>query len=284
MGTMFALGYFSRRARMVPLPTMWFGRQPKGCTHTMFGTPESISSHISAVSSQPSPILQPTEPTAEQSTPTETESEPAPTETTEDKPAGIDADTQYKLNLFLSNFSESFFGNWEAGNDRYASFDRIMFIFSWYNLNKNDQLKFSEDYDAMLSYEQVNERHQRFFGESLSKPSDGARFTNEYGERIYFQDGYFMTPWGAGESHADFTVARSITDNGDGTYTVEFDVYTAEDFNSGGDRLTDESYYRITPDNVKTRNVSFRYSGRAIVVPYKSGSVDSYQLRAYFRD
>ena len=45
---------------MVPLPAMWLGRQPKGCTHTMLGTPLSISSHISAVSSQPSPILQPT--------------------------------------------------------------------------------------------------------------------------------------------------------------------------------------------------------------------------------
>ena len=43
----------------MPLPTMWFGRQPKGCVQTMLGVPEWMSSNISAVSSQPSPILLP---------------------------------------------------------------------------------------------------------------------------------------------------------------------------------------------------------------------------------
>ena len=230
------------------------------------------------------PTEAPTQASSETSAPTETETEPDTTESTADNSIKIDADTQYKLNLFLSNFSESFFGEWESGNSRYATFDRIHFIFSWYNLNKYDQIKFSSDYDAMLTFEQVNEKHQRFFGESLSRPSDGTRYTNEYGERIYFENGYFVTPWGVGDSHADFTVVRSMTDNGDGTYTVEFDVYTAEDYNGGGDHLTDDSYYHLTPDNVTRKNVTYQYSGRAIVVPYKNGSIDSYQLKAYYRD
>lgn len=229
------------------------------------------------------PSEQPTQAPSETAAPTETETE-APNVTANPGATGIDADTQYKLNLFLSNFSESFFGDWEAGNSRYATFDRLMFVFSWFNLNKHDQMKFSADYDAMLSYEQVNERLERFFGEGISRPSEGTRYTSEYGARIYFENGYFTTPWGEGDSHADFTVAKSMKDNGDGTYTVEFDVYTAEDYATGGDHLTDESFYKLTPENVTGRNVTYQYSGHAIVRPYKNGSIDSYQLEAYFRD
>ena len=45
--------------RIMPLPAMWFGRQPNGWVQTMLVTPSLISSTISAGSSQPSPILTP---------------------------------------------------------------------------------------------------------------------------------------------------------------------------------------------------------------------------------
>ena len=41
------------------LPTTWFGRQPKGWVHTMFGTPSLISSTISPVRNHPSPVWLP---------------------------------------------------------------------------------------------------------------------------------------------------------------------------------------------------------------------------------
>ena len=44
---------------IMPLPQMWFGRQPKGWVHTMFSAPDSASSSISEVSSHPSPIFAP---------------------------------------------------------------------------------------------------------------------------------------------------------------------------------------------------------------------------------
>ena len=53
------VGVVVLQARIMPLPTMWLGRQPKGWAQTMLLVPEWMSSSISAVSSQPSPILQP---------------------------------------------------------------------------------------------------------------------------------------------------------------------------------------------------------------------------------
>ena len=42
---------------MTDLPTTWFGRHANGEHTMMFGVPFSMRSHISAVSSQPSPIV-----------------------------------------------------------------------------------------------------------------------------------------------------------------------------------------------------------------------------------
>ena len=50
-------GYICRRRLITDLPTTWLGRQAKGEQHMMFGVPEVMSSHISAVSSQPSPMV-----------------------------------------------------------------------------------------------------------------------------------------------------------------------------------------------------------------------------------
>lgn len=246
--------------------------------------PAELSTEPSASQTEPAPTDTPTETPAPTETQAPTEPAPteAPTEPTEPGEIRIDAATQEKLNLFLSNFSESNFGSYDPNGSK--SFDRIMLIFSWYNLNKRDQMKFSADYDAMLSYEQVNERHERFFGQTLRKPEEGERYTSDYGQRIYYQDGYFMTPWGDGDSHPNFTVAKQLKDNGDGSYTVLFDVYSAEDYAAGGDHLTDASYYRLTPENVTSRNVQYQYSGKAVVVPYKTGMIDSYQLKEYTLD
>ena len=48
-------------ASLTPLPTTWFGRQPKGCAQTILDTPERMSSTISPVRNQPSPVWLPQE-------------------------------------------------------------------------------------------------------------------------------------------------------------------------------------------------------------------------------
>ena len=59
MATILACGKRRRTSRNMPLPTTWLGRQAKGWQHTILGTPCSMSSTISAVSSQPSPAWLP---------------------------------------------------------------------------------------------------------------------------------------------------------------------------------------------------------------------------------
>lgn len=224
----------------------------------------------------------PTEPSTE---PTEPSTEPTTEPPTEPTKAGVEvpitSDMQYKLNIFLSNFSESNFNCDGSVNDADGLGERMRLVFSWFNLNKHDGLSFDANYNAVLTLAQMNDRLSRFFNETIDAPKDGTVFTSFYGSKITYNNGTFSTPWGEGDSHADFTVVKKLEDNGDGTFTAYFDVYTAEDFNVGGDHLTDDSYYRLTANNVTSKNVTFRYSGTALLKPYKTGMIDSYQLVEY---
>ena len=216
---------------------------------------------------------------------TEAETE-APTQPTEPELAEtgreieIRSDLQYRLNLFLSNFSESFFADYDGLSPESPDFNRLMLVFSWYNLNKHSDLRFNQA-NAILSYEQMNERWERFFGATLTRPEAGTVIEGPNRQKISFYDGYFYTPLGDGDAHADFTVARALFDNGDGSYTVYFDVYTAADDALGGAHLTDDSYFSLNPDTVAGRNVRYLHSGSAVLQADPAGGSGRYTLLEY---
>ena len=57
MAEMFDSGKRWRSSLIMPFPVTWLGRQAKGCTQAMLGTPDSMSSTISAV--QPAQYFRP---------------------------------------------------------------------------------------------------------------------------------------------------------------------------------------------------------------------------------
>ena len=70
---------------------------------TEIPTSAPTESEVLATEDTQAPTEAPTQASSETSAPTETETEPDTTESTESDGFRIDADTQYKLNLFLSN-------------------------------------------------------------------------------------------------------------------------------------------------------------------------------------
>src|SRR5699024_4965092 len=61
IATILDCGYSRRSSLITPFPTTWFGRQAKGCVHTIFPAPLWISSSISPVRNHPSPVWFPME-------------------------------------------------------------------------------------------------------------------------------------------------------------------------------------------------------------------------------
>ncbi len=182
---------------------------------------------------------------------------------------------RYKINVFLSNFSEQWFGDYSIENSDPEQL--ISFAFLWYLLNDQESLAFT-DYHVTLTLDQINKKVDRYFGLTIS--------ADEVVHSGYnMQDNRIAEPYGIGESYPDFTVANEIIDNGDGTYLVQFKIYSLKEAMSGGNRVTEKKWYYLTEEDAsKSFALEYYASGHAIVKPYQKGSIDSYQLITYCLD
>ena len=173
------------------------------------------------------------------------------------------ADGQYRLNLFLSNFSEQYFRHYNA-EDKDAL---IQFVYMYLKINDPDALEPAEDHHAMLSASTVDRVLYRFFGRTV-----------EHTESAY----YF--PMADGDPHTRFSVATAISANGDGTYKVAFDIYELDPVESHYDTVPSE-YYQLTASDVRQHTELSRCgSGSAVIRDYTIGNDATYQVISYQSD
>lgn len=252
---------------------------------------------LSAVIRSTDPILlsgetQPDYPT--QSAPTEQTEPPKETnpketnpEETNPKETGIvkkldaessTAEERYKINIFLSNFSEQWFnaGSDMAFTDYIIDPDQLInFAYRWYMLNAEKSLEIIDGSYAALTFDQVNDTLDRYFGFTLSKDEFAYSSFEIRNQKI-------VMPFGAGESYPNFSVASEITESGNGNYLVRFKIYSLIEAMSGGNKVTDKEWYCLTEAEASQSSaLEYHSSGYAIVRPYQENGIDSYQLVSY---
>lgn len=244
-------------------------------TPTAEPAPESPAPSPEVIIVTPSPLPSPTPLPA---TPT-----PAPTTAPPSAPGPVvmDKNTQYQVNVFLSNFSEQGFKDFDLQQMEY---DRmIAFIRIYCKVNQQDlvqphggeELVARADVDALLN---------RFFGLKYN-PAEGEEFWPLYSDYFYYyQDDYHFKA-ADGESYNKFTVVYGLTFNADGTYTADFQVYEVgleEYWNVPG---VDSAYYYMTTEEVSdmvwAERVTPIQSGTAILRPYDYNGRATYQLLKY---
>lgn len=188
------------------------------------------------------------------------------------------AEERYKINIFLSNFSEQLFN---AGSDTAFTSDTIApdqlisFAYRWYMLNTEKSLEIIDGSYAILTFDQVNYALDRYFGLTLSDDD----FANS---RFEIRNQKIVMPFGSGESYPNFSVASEITEIGKGTYQVRFKIYSLIDAMSGGNKVTGKEWYCLTEGEASQSSaLEYHSSGYAIVKPYKENGIDSYQLITY---
>ena len=195
---------------------------------------------------------------------------------------------RYKINIFLSNFSEQWFNeydpityetiNTEFTIDRINPSQLISFAFFWYNLNSWRSIEITEDFMAALTFDQINEKTERYFGVTLSRDDFTQSGYEVRGNKI-------VQPYGVGESYPNFTVANEIVDNGNGPYLVSFKIYSLKDAMFGGDRVSEKEWYYLTEAEASDSfDLEYYVSGYATVRKYQQSNVDSYQLVSYCLD
>lgn len=174
------------------------------------------------------------------------------------------SEDMYRINVFLSNFSEQNFKGYPC-SDR----DMVDFGFIYAKIN-NGEVFYSKDGYYCVDKVDMDSILKRFFGKTAGIP--------ESDNHMHYSDGTYYCPAADGESYAYCSVATSMVKQNDGTYQVEFAVYANV---NPHDSMSD--FYRMTSSQAAfDSRLVYQYSGSAVVRDYvRSNGVESYQLISY---
>lgn len=213
-----------------------------------------------------------TEPAMIQPTPI-TPSTVPPAQTPTQAPSAnlLSSKNQKKVNIFLSNFAEQGFEKYPADDHAMLNFG---YIFCKYN--KQEYLYSAGEYYC------VDKKHmdtvlKDYFGKTVS-PSDS--FTVFYGKYnndiITYDAGTYSFEMADGEFSEYVAIANYMESNGDGTYTVDFDIYAAYEG-------LENSYYSLTASEAENSSkLEWHTSGLAVIQEHtRSTGVESYILLKY---
>ena len=238
---------------------------------------------------------EPEEPEPEETEPIITEpprtepaqTEPAPTEPP--KPEAEDLTKNYsredwkKINTFLSNFSEVYFGDYER-DDTGNEYELLQYGYLHLKINSPSKVKYTNGYYKVTKTE-MDKCLNRFFGHTV--PTGEYWYIDEdYGYQdliSYRNDGAYFTA-GEGEAYNYLSVVYRVEATDRGTYLAYFDVYEL-DIEEYFDQGMSSKYYSMTHSEAENAsNLLKWYSGVAEVKDYDGGSFKSYQLLSYHID
>ncbi len=197
----------------------------------------------------------------------------------------ITSDEQYKLNIFLSNFSEQKYGEFDD-----AGFGAAMahFALDWTEINKPSDVKYEND-RRMIDHSSVNIILQKYFDTNLEEGDFyNADQDNPYGGTIEYdgEKGWYTEPAADGEMYANnsFTVVRDAQKIGGdwrNFLRVDFVIY-ALDTDEYDEHGIGKQQYCLSADEAaaqeKSGKLCLRKEGTAILCD--AGS-DGYKLYYY---
>ena len=202
---------------------------------------------------------------------------------TKTAPAGsaeLSGDRLYRINIFLSNFSEQLKPSFNSANA--ADDFLIRFVELYCKLNHYDRIRYLEG-EECLSLEDANLYLQRFFDRSVN-PVNNTEYMLSAWNSFTYRDGYFRFPAADGEAYNHFTVVYEMTANGDGTYTVQFQNYEL-DLMEYWDNGVSDAIYHMNNDEVANLVWSGRakpvQGGTAVVRDYTFNGIPTFQILSY---
>lgn len=206
---------------------------------------------------------------------------PAPSAPSGGSPVKLEGDTLYRINIFLSNFSEQQIKTFTASTvaDDYL----LRFVELYCKINHNKLISYYGG-EECLSLSDMNTYMNRFFGRTVN-PYEGQSYLLDAWNEFHYSGGYFRFPAADGGSFNYFTVVDEMLANSDGTYTVHFQNYMLgleEYWNTPG---VDNSFYKLNHDQVANMVWNYRVTpvqgGTAVVRDYNFNGSKTYQILSY---
>lgn len=192
----------------------------------------------------------------------------------------LDKNTLYRINIFLSNFSEQQIQTFTTATcaDDYL----LRFVELYLKINENSRISLVAGEECM-SLEDANTYMKRFFGRTVS-PYEGATYLLDAWNSFRYSGGCFRFPAADGGSFNRFTVVYEMNAKGDGTYTVSFQVFEL-DITEYWDKGMDNALYWLSNDEVAALVWSGRVKpvqgGTAVVKDYTFNGKSTYQILSY---
>lgn len=183
------------------------------------------------------------------------------------------ADVQYRINVFLSNFAEVFFDTYPC-----TKFEMLSFAYSHARINKDGKI-YSNSSEYYISDTDANDILYKYFGVTYDVGGAPDVFYPPYEnsmESIRYDGKYYYFPAADGAFNAYLAVARTMVENGDDTYDVEYDVFSMTDV--WEDNVSD--YYGFTSAQaLQSSKLRYEYTGTATVKDYtRTNGKQSYHL------
>ena len=250
---------------------------------------EAVTSEATSETTVLSAVTAETSATAsveESSVISETSDTPVIVEASDDKIVLSDDGRQAYVNEFISKFVEQYFWDYERDYDNVEQ--RLDFVHIYLRINSWTSIGYEQKGDVSFetfSVEQAQEIVRRFFG-VLLKEEDIKAYSvppSTYGDQPagpYYEDGKIWYEAAYGEGYNQIGIVDSAFNNGDGTITLEFTIYSIA-METFWDLDSDDikAYYRMTPDEAANDNtLSMVRTGRAVAGVAQSGE---YYLISY---
>lgn len=198
------------------------------------------------------------------------------------------SEEQRRVNLFLSNFSEQ--PCFSSYNSSTTDDELIDFAYLYNKINAHERIEYkrleTQRVDSCrISQQYVDNTLNYFFGRTVSHPQTNQMNRDGYDAGRYgylgYSDGYYYWIAADGESYNRMTVADKMYREGDGSYIVDFTVYSIdlETYFAGAFN----SLYALTSQQAKSdARLSAIYTGRATLVESTTSNASSaYHLTGY---
>ncbi len=199
----------------------------------------------------------------------------------------MNADQQYSANVFLSNFAEQ--GVFDHFNINIPDIDQLVdFAYLFCKINRREDTIGTFRYDNgaetqyfyTVSLENVNEVLDRHFGIQLDEDM-AKRFPVNSNPNEHYLNGVFYFPAADGEAYNRIAIARTAESLGNGTFRLNFDVFSLDIREYHAKGIDWSYYYMTTAQAYSSSNLTWLSSGTAIVKPYKYYDRDTFRLIEY---
>ncbi len=185
----------------------------------------------------------------------------------------IDSQTQYKLNLFLSNFAEAQIKEYPC-----CDYHKLKFVQDHCQINGVGDLDYADNY-VHFSKATVDSILNTYTGVAIMENSEHNEYSDCTGSGavITFSENLYSSVSDGEKTAVYVAVAERLYPEEDGTYTVKYRVYALDpDFTS----YDYSAIYAYTLDEaIYDWNLSEVYRAEAVVRDYvRSGGQESYQL------